>query len=110
METLPKVTKAELLEKIKNGKYMLFFTAGWCPDCTFIKPAMPAIESEYKDFTFLSVDRDENIDLAAELNIFGIPSFIAYQDGEEIGRYVNKDRKTKQQVEQFIDELPVVAG
>lgn len=109
MEALPKVTKAELLEKIKTGKYMLFFSAGWCPDCTFIKPAMPEIEAEYKDFTFLSVDRDENIDLAVELNVFGIPSFIAYENGEEIGRFVNKDRKTKQQVEKFINELPVAA-
>ncbi|WP_125980126.1 thioredoxin family protein [Loigolactobacillus iwatensis] len=107
MEALPKVTRAELLEQIKSGKYMLFFSADWCPDCRFIKPAMPEIEAEYSDFTFLAVDRDENIDLAAELNIFGIPSFIAYQDGKELGRFVNKDRKTKVEVEKFINELPV---
>ncbi|PIO82577.1 thiol reductase thioredoxin [Loigolactobacillus backii] len=109
MEALPKVTQAELLEQIKSGKYMLFFSADWCPDCRFIKPAMPEIEAEYSDFTFLAVDRDENIDLAAELNIFGIPSFIAYQDGKELGRFVNKDRKTKVEVEKFINELPVTA-
>ncbi|ANK60406.1 thioredoxin family protein [Loigolactobacillus backii] len=109
MEALPKVTQAELLERIKSGKYMLFFSADWCPDCRFIKPAMPEIEAEYSDFTFLAVDRDENIDLAAELNIFGIPSFIAYQDGKELGRFVNKDRKTKVEVEKFINELPVTA-
>ncbi|KRM99331.1 thioredoxin family protein [Loigolactobacillus rennini] len=109
MQTLPKVDKAGLLDKIKNGKYMLFFTAGWCPDCTFIKPAMPEIEADYPDYTFLKVDRDENIDLARDLNVFGIPSFIAFQDGKELGRFVNKDRKTKQQVEKFIDELPVAA-
>lgn len=88
---------------------MLFFTAGWCPDCTFIKPAMPEIEADYPDYTFLKVDRDGNIDLARDLNVFGIPSFIAFQDGKELGRFVNKDRKTKQQVEKFIDELPVAA-
>lgn len=109
MQTLPKVDQAGLLDKIKNGKYMLFFTAGWCPDCTFIKPAMPEIEADYPDYTFLKVDRDENIDLARDLNVFGIPSFIAFQDGKELGRFVNKDRKTKQQVEKFIDELPVAA-
>ena len=100
MQALAKTTKDELLEKIKSGKYMLFFSATWCPDCAFIKPAMPAIEAE-----FIAVDRDENIDLAAELNVFGIPSFIAFENGEEIGRFVNKDRKTKEQVEKFIDSL-----
>lgn len=29
----------ELAEIVKSeGKHVLFFTAGWCPDCTFIKP------------------------------------------------------------------------
>jgi hypothetical protein len=37
--------------------------------------------------------------------VFGIPSFIAFENGEEIGRFVNKDRKTKEQVEKFIDSL-----
>lgn len=105
MEKLPKMTKDQLLEKIKDGRYMLFFSATWCPDCAFIKPSMPAIEAEYPDFKFLSVDRDENIDLAVELNVLGIPSFIAYNNGEEIGRFVNKDRKTKQQVEEFVNAL-----
>lgn len=105
MQALAKTTKDELLEKIKSGKYMLFFSATWCPDCAFIKPAMPAIEAEYLNYQFIAVDRDENIDLAAELNVFGIPSFIAFENGEEIGRFVNKDRKTKEQVEKFIDSL-----
>ena len=39
------------------------------------------------------------------MGVFGIPSFIAFKDGKEIGRFVNKDRKTKQQVEDFITGL-----
>ena len=66
---------------------------------------MPEIEQDFPEYTFIEVDRDENIDLAAELNIFGIPSFVVYSDGKEIGRFVNKDRKTKQQVEDFLNDL-----
>lgn len=105
MQALAKTTKDELLDHIKNGQYMLFFSATWCPDCTFIKPAMPDIEAEYPEYQFIAIDRDENIDLAIELNVFGIPSFIAFRDGQEVGRFVNKDRKTKAQVEGFIDSL-----
>ncbi|MFC6206182.1 thioredoxin family protein [Levilactobacillus tongjiangensis] len=105
MEQLPKMSAAELKDVVKDGKTMLFFSATWCPDCTFIKPAMPEIEADFSDFKFIAVDRDENIDLAAELNVFGIPSFIAYADGQEIGRLVNKDRKTKAEVEEFINSL-----
>lgn len=105
MEQLPKMSAADLKDVVKDGKIMLFFSATWCPDCAFIKPAMPDIEAEFPDFKFIAVDRDENIDLAAELNVFGIPSFIAYENGTEIGRLVNKDRKTKAEVEEFINSL-----
>ncbi|KRM74339.1 thioredoxin family protein [Secundilactobacillus collinoides] len=99
------MTTDELTTRVSDGKYMLFFSAGWCPDCAFIKPAMPDIEAEFSDYTFLAVDRDENIDLCVDLNVLGIPSFIAYDHGKEIGRYVNKDRKTKEQVEDFVNAL-----
>ena len=105
MEALPKMTLDELQDRIKDGKYMLFFSATWCSDCAFIKPAMPEIEAEYPDYKFLAIDRDENLDLAVDLMVMGIPSFIAYDNGVETGRFVNKDRKTKQQVEAFIDAI-----
>lgn len=102
MEMLPKMNLQELEKKLTNGKYVLFFTADWCPDCRFIKPAMPEIEKDFSDYTFIQVDRDENIDLCQEMTVMGIPSFIVYEKGEETARFVNKDRKTKEEVEDFL--------
>ena len=84
---------------------MLFFTAGWCSDCRFIKPAMPDIESDFSQVDFVEVDVDESMDMAQELGIFGIPSFVAYNDGNEAGRLVNKDRKTKKEIEDFLKSV-----
>ena len=105
MEQLAKMNKQELEEKLAEGKYVLFFTADWSPDCRFIKPAMPEIEEEFSDFNFIQVDRDENIDLCQELDVYGIPSFIVYEDGKEVDRFVNKDRKTKKEVENFLKAI-----
>ncbi len=102
MEKVGKTTLAQLKEQMKNGTYVLFFSADWCPDCRFIKPFMPEIEKDFANMKFLAIDRDENMDLAKELDIYGIPSFVVYQDGKELGRFVNKDRKTKEQVEKFL--------
>jgi thiol-disulfide isomerase/thioredoxin len=93
-------------EVIQSGKHIMMFSADWCPDCRFIEPVLPEIVDNYQDYQFYYVDRDKFIDLCAELNIFGIPSFVAYKDGKEIGRYVNKERKTKEQIEEFINSLP----
>ena len=88
-----------------KGKTIFFFTADWCGDCSFIKPVMPEIVENHPDTTFVEVDRDEFIDLCGDLSIFGIPSFVAFENGSEIGRFVNKDRKTKEEIESFISTL-----
>ena len=54
---------------------------------------MPEIENDFSGWNFIEVDRDKYIDVAAEWSIFGIPSFVVIQDGKELGRLVNKDRK-----------------
>ncbi len=38
-------------------------------------------------------------------NIFGIPSFVVTQKGQELGRLVNKARKTKEEINAFLSEI-----
>ncbi len=96
----------EQFQELKNEENVVFmFSAEWCPDCRFVDPFMPEVEEKYSDFSFYYVDRDEFIDLCVKLDVFGIPSFVAYNKGEETGRYVNKDRKTQEQIEEFIEGL-----
>lgn len=93
------------LDDLQNEKdYVLYFTADWCGDCKFIEPVMPEIEAHHPEFSFIKVDRDEWIDTAMELGIMGIPSFVAYKDGEEVSRFVGRQRKTKEEIERFLDE------
>ena len=90
---------AELINKKEN--LMLFFTADWCPGCQFIYPVMPEIEAEHQDLTFVRIDRDDFMELAQKWNIFGIPSFVLIENGQEKARLVNKLRKTKTEINQF---------
>ncbi|MFD1900804.1 thioredoxin family protein [Enterococcus termitis] len=95
----------ELAGYVDKEKSVFFFTADWCGDCRFIKPVMPEIEAAFPDFQFIEVDRDKYIDLAAEWNIFGIPSFVVTENGKELGRLVNKDRKTKEEITTFLNSV-----
>lgn len=96
----------EQFETIKNsGKHVFLFSADWCPDCRVIEPVLPEIEAKYPQFSFIYVDRDKFIDICINLDIFGIPSFVAFEDGKELGRFVSKDRKTQEEIEQFIEAL-----
>ncbi|MGG1575534.1 thioredoxin family protein [Fictibacillus sp. NRS-1165] len=94
----------------QQGTVIAVFSADWCPDCVFIKPFLPELEQEFSQYTFVFVDRDQLIDLCRELDIFGIPSFVAFHEGKEVARYVDKERKTKEQISAFINNLPVSAN
>lgn len=85
-----------------EGKTVLFFTADWCPDCQFIYPAMPEIEAAFPEMTFVRVDRDDFMEVAQKWDIFGIPSFVVVENSKEIGRFVDKNRKSKAEITQFL--------
>lgn len=99
-------SKEQFNEFTKNENSIMVFSAEWCPDCRIIEMALQMIEVDYPEFTFVYVDRDQFIEICQEYDIFGIPSFIAFKDGKETGRFVSKDRKTKEEIEEFLDELP----
>lgn len=103
---MEKLQSLEQLEELKEEeRLILMFSADWCPDCTFIEPELPRLEADYPEYTFIAVDRDQFIDLCTEMDIFGIPSFVAFHEGEEVGRFVSKNRKTYEEIADFIDNL-----
>ena len=101
---MEKLQSAEQFEVLKQGERTVFlFSADWCPDCRVIDPLLPGIEADYPEYEFVYVDRDQFIDICAEHDIFGIPSFLVYSHGEEKGRFVSKDRKTREEITAFLD-------
>ncbi|WP_144510897.1 thioredoxin family protein [Bacillus sp. FJAT-22090] len=102
---MEQLTSMEQFELLKQEKVVFKFTADWCPDCHFIDPFMGEIEDKFSSFKFVSVDRDQFIDLCSQLDIFGIPSFIVFENGVEKGRFVSKDRKTKEEIESFLQQI-----
>ncbi|MFS1663939.1 thioredoxin family protein [Streptococcus sp. zg-JUN1979] len=88
-----------------NEPVVFFFTADWCPDCQFIYPVLDEIEASYPQLTFVRVNRDDFMDLVKTWHIFGIPSFVVTQNGKELARLVNKQRKTKSEIMEFLDSV-----
>lgn len=85
---------------------VMLFSADWCPDCRFLDRFIDEVEAVYEGtFTFYKVDRDAFPELCETLEIMGIPSFLGYQQGNILGRFVSKLRKTRAEVESFLDDL-----
>ena len=80
--------KDEFLNALKNsGIQVMMFTAFWCPDCMYIKPFLPEIEEQFSDLQFYSLNRDQ-----------------CFKDGKEISRFVSTLRKTKEEIEAFLNQ------
>ena len=92
-------------ENLKNEQTVFLFTADWCPDCKVIEPDLPQLEAKYTNYKFISVDRDKFIDICINYDIMGIPSFLVFRDGNQIGSYIGKERKAKEQIDQFLASL-----
>jgi thioredoxin-like negative regulator of GroEL len=110
---MQKVTNEQQFQDIivKPQITVAIFKTTWCKDCHYIEPFMPEIEKDYADrITFIELDRDEVPELCEQLNILGIPSFIAFRGGQELVRFVNKLRKSREEIEQFLDRAVQVAG
>lgn len=107
MDKLIEIDSLEQFNEIINNQSIIMFSASWCPDCLYLKPFIGDIVDDNPKFKFYLINRDNFIDLCKELDIIGIPSFLAYNDGKEIGRFVSKLRKTKDDIQNFINELGV---
>lgn len=96
---------ASLVEKA--GKKVFLFVADWCGDCRYIYPALPEIEETNPEFTFIRMDRDQYMDLAKLWDVYGIPSLVVLEKDKEIGRFVNRDRKSKEQINEFFSRIEI---
>jgi len=110
---MQKITnEQEFRDRIAGDRLTIaVFKTTWCKDCHFIDPFIGEVEAAYADrLAMVEIDRDDMPDLCGELNILGIPSFIAFRQGRELVRFVSKLRKTREEIEQFLDRAVEVSG
>ncbi|MCR5572153.1 MAG: thioredoxin [Candidatus Saccharibacteria bacterium] len=83
-------------EVLKNKKPVLVdFNAEWCPPCQALHPILEELAEERDDFQIVTVDIDDNEELAEEYQISSIPCLIAFKDGEEIDRRIGLQPKKR---------------
>ena len=78
------------------------FNADWCGPCRMLSPILDELASERADYKIVSINIDEEDELAEEYNVESIPCLVFFKDGEEVNRSVGL--KSKDAIESMMGE------
>ena len=85
----------------KDGYVLLNLGAAWCRPCQVMEPTLKFAEEKFKDkISFCRLEVEEQEALADLFQTVGIPTFVLFKDGKEIGRIIGYRQKAK-----FVDEI-----
>ncbi len=93
----------EAKELINSGELVIVdFFATWCGPCQMLLPIFTEVSEENADINMVKVDIDQDVDLASENGVMGVPTIIAFKDGKEVSRF--SGFKPKEELLAFINE------
>ena len=81
---------------------LIDFNANWCGPCRMLRPILDEISTENNNVKIVSINIDNEEDLAREYGVMSIPCLVLVKDGQEIRRSVGL--MPKEEVVKFIGE------
>ena len=99
-----KVTKDNFAEEVLNSDkpVLVDFNADWCGPCQMLGPILEEVAKNQEDTKIVSINIDENEDLATQYNVYSIPCLVVIEKGNETKRRVGF--MGKEELESFIGE------
>jgi thioredoxin 1 len=85
------VTDETFEELVLNSQLpvLVDFWAPWCGPCRMVAPIVEELAKAYKSQALIAkLNTDENVRVATELGIMGIPTLILFKDGQEVDRVI----------------------
>ena len=73
-------------ESIAKGIIILDFYADWCAPCRMIGPVLEQIAEENSDINIVKVNVDENMELANQYAVRGIPALFVLKEGKTVAQ------------------------
>lgn len=76
------------------------FYADWCGPCKALRPILEELSGEREDVKFVSVNIDDEDELADEYDVSSIPCVVVFKNGKEAARSIGI--KPKDAIEEMV--------
>jgi len=74
--------------KEHKGVVLVDFYAQWCGPCKMTGPIIEQLAEEVNNVKFVKVDVDQNQELSSQYQVFSIPTFLIFKDGQVVNQFV----------------------
>lgn len=73
---------------LAEGNSVIDYYTTWCPPCKVMAPIVEKVAAETPEVQFakVNIEESDSESIAAKVGISGIPTFVAYTNGKEVGR------------------------
>ena len=84
------VTKATFESEVLKSDVPVLadFKAAWCGPCNAMKPMLQELAASNPGYKIVSIDIDDEDELAEEYDVTSIPCLVVFKGGEEVNRSV----------------------
>ena len=79
------------------------FNADWCGPCMMLRPILDELSEERSDYKIVSINIDDEDELAEEYGVSSIPCLVVFKDGKEVKRSVGL--RPKSDIETMMEEI-----
>jgi thioredoxin 1 len=104
MGAVIEVTKENFQEHVRHGTVLVDVWGPSCKPCLALMPHVERLAAECDGLTVIKLEAPKARRLCMELKVMGLPAFLLFRDGTEVGRLARPEI-SPQELREWLDGL-----